>query len=225
VIARTWKGAVRRRDGDAYARYMRQTGVAEYAQSPGNRGVWMLRRDVEDRTEFLMFTLWDSLEAVKGFAGEDYQRAVFYPEDDRFLVERDRTSTHYEVDTERRPGPATIGRLEKTVIDCPDPRALAAFYAELLGMRVNEDSDDWVVIGRVPGARELAFQRAPEFVPPQWPDPWHPQQLHLDIRVDDVDRAEQAVLALGARRLPAERESGFRVFADPVGHPFCLVFG
>jgi hypothetical protein len=61
--------------------------------------------------------------------------------------------------------------------------------------------------------------------PPRWPDPEHPQQLHLDIRVDDVDAAERAVLALGARRLPTERESGFRVFADPVGHPFCLVFG
>jgi catechol 2,3-dioxygenase-like lactoylglutathione lyase family enzyme len=118
-----------------------------------------------------------------------------------------------------------IGRLEKTVIDCPEPRALAAFYAELLGMRVNQDGDDWVVIGRAPGARELAFQRAPVFVPPRWPDPRHPQQLHLDIRVDDVDRAEQAVLALGARRVPAEREEGFRVFTDPVGHPFCLVFG
>jgi catechol 2,3-dioxygenase-like lactoylglutathione lyase family enzyme len=118
-----------------------------------------------------------------------------------------------------------IGRLEKTVIDCPEPRALAAFYAAVLGMRVNEDGDDWVVIGRVPGARELAFQRAPVFVPPRWPDPRHPQQLHLDIRVDDVDEAERAVLALGARRLPAEREQGFRVFADPVGHPFCLVFG
>ena len=62
-----------------------------------------------------------------------------------------------------------IGRLEKTVIDCPDPRALAAFYAELLGMRVNEDSDDWVVIGRAPGARELAFQRARVFVRPGGP--------------------------------------------------------
>ena len=103
MIARIWKGAVRRGDGDAYAEYMRQTGVAGYAGTPGNRGVWMLRRDVEDRTEFLMFTLWDSLEAVKGFAGEDYQTAVFYPEDDRFLVERDHTSTHYEVDTHRPP--------------------------------------------------------------------------------------------------------------------------
>ena len=118
-----------------------------------------------------------------------------------------------------------IGRLEKTVIDCPDPRALAAFYAAVLDMRVNEDSDDWVVIGLQPGARHLAFQRASTWVPPRWPDPEHPQQLHLDIRVDDVDAAEQAVLALGARRLPAERESGFRVFSDPVGHPFCLVFG
>jgi catechol 2,3-dioxygenase-like lactoylglutathione lyase family enzyme len=118
-----------------------------------------------------------------------------------------------------------IGRLEKTVLDCPDPRALAAFYAEVLGMQVNEDSDDWVVIGDVPGARRLAFQRVTTWVPPNWPDPRHPQQLHLDIRVDDADAAESAVVALGACRLPAERETGFRVFADPVGHPFCLVFG
>ena len=103
MIARIWKGAVRRQDGDAYAGYMRETGVTEYVQSPGNRGAWMLRRDVDDRTEFLMFTLWDSLEAVKGFAGEDYERAVFYPEDDRFLVERDLASTHYQVDTQRQP--------------------------------------------------------------------------------------------------------------------------
>jgi heme-degrading monooxygenase HmoA len=104
VIARICNGAVRRRDGDAYARYMQETGVAEYAETPGKRGVWMLRRDVEDRTEFLMFTLWDSLEAVKGFAGEDYERALFHPEDDRFLVGRDRTSSHYQVDTYRQAG-------------------------------------------------------------------------------------------------------------------------
>ena len=118
-----------------------------------------------------------------------------------------------------------IGRLEKTVLDCPEPRALAAFYAELLGMRVNEDDGDWVVIGRQPGARELAFQRVRDWLPPRWPDPAHPQQLHLDIRVDDVDAAQREVLALGARKLPAAREEGFRVFADPVGHPFCLVYG
>ncbi|RJK97056.1 VOC family protein [Vallicoccus soli] len=118
-----------------------------------------------------------------------------------------------------------IGRLEKTVLDCPDPRALAAFYAEVLGMRVTEDSPDWVVLGRRPGDRDLAFQRAEPYDPPDWPHPGHPQQEHLDVRVDDVDAAERSVLALGARRLPAEREEGFRVFADPAGHPFCLLFG
>jgi catechol 2,3-dioxygenase-like lactoylglutathione lyase family enzyme len=115
--------------------------------------------------------------------------------------------------------------LEKTVLDCPDPRALAGFYAAVLGMRVNEDSDDWVVIGSEPGARQLAFQRVTNWTPPAWDDPHRPQQLHLDIRVDDVDAAEKAVLALGARRLPGELAGRYRVFADPVGHPFCLVFG
>jgi catechol 2,3-dioxygenase-like lactoylglutathione lyase family enzyme len=119
-----------------------------------------------------------------------------------------------------------IGRLEKTVLDCPDPRALATFYAKVLGMRINEDTDGaWVVIGREPGMRELAFQRADPYVPPSWPDASHPQQEHLDIRVDDVDAAEQAVLGLGATRMPNEHENGFRVFADPAGHPFCLVYG
>ena len=97
MIARLWRGAVRQEDGDAYAEYMQQTGVAEYERTPGNRGVWMLRRDVDDRTEFVMFTLWVSLDAVKAFAGEQYEHAVFYPEDDRFLVDRDLTSTHFEV--------------------------------------------------------------------------------------------------------------------------------
>jgi heme-degrading monooxygenase HmoA len=97
MIARIWRGAVRRQDGDAYAEYMDRTGVAAYKATPGNRGVWMLRRDAGERTEFVMFTLWESLDAVKAFAGEDYETAVFYPEDDRFLVERDLKCAHYEV--------------------------------------------------------------------------------------------------------------------------------
>jgi heme-degrading monooxygenase HmoA len=97
VIARIWRGVVRREDGDAYANYMEETGVAGYAAVPGNRSVTMIRRDVGDRCEFLMFTLWESLDAVKAFAGEDYETAVFYPEDDRFLVERDETASHWDV--------------------------------------------------------------------------------------------------------------------------------
>jgi heme-degrading monooxygenase HmoA len=98
MIARIWKGAVRREDGDTYADYIRETGLAGYAETPGNRGAWMLRRDVDDRTEFVTFTLWESLDAVKAFAGDDYETAVYYPEDDGFLVERDEKCAHYEVD-------------------------------------------------------------------------------------------------------------------------------
>ena len=113
-----------------------------------------------------------------------------------------------------------IGRIEKTVLDCPDPRALAGFYAELLGMRVNEDTDGaWVVIGREPGMRELAFQRADDYRAPSWPDTRHPQQEHLDIRVDDVDdSAAVAPLQGPAASLRAVGGSGVLL-------PFCLVYG
>jgi heme-degrading monooxygenase HmoA len=99
MIARIWRGAVAQPDGDAYARYMQDTGVAGYARTPGNRGVWMLRRDIQGKTEFVMFTLWDSMEAIKAFAGEQPELAVFYPEDERYLVERDEVVSHFEVDT------------------------------------------------------------------------------------------------------------------------------
>ena len=104
MIARIWRGAVQRRKADAYEQYMAGTGVPAYSSTPGNRGVWMLRRDVGENTEFVMFTLWDSLDAIKAFAGNEYQTAVFYPEDDRFLVERDLEATHYEVAAEVVPG-------------------------------------------------------------------------------------------------------------------------
>ena len=98
MIARVWTGAVRKKDGAGYAAYLRETGVAAYAQTPGNQGVWMLRRDVDDHTEFVLFTLWESLEAIKAFAGEDYETAVFYPEDERFLVESDLRASHFEAE-------------------------------------------------------------------------------------------------------------------------------
>ena len=97
MIARIWRGAVRAADGDAYADYMRTTGVAGYRATPGNVAAYMLRRVVDERAEFLMFTLWESMDAVRAFAGDDVEHAVFYPEDDRFLVERDLTATHWEV--------------------------------------------------------------------------------------------------------------------------------
>jgi heme-degrading monooxygenase HmoA len=103
MIARIWKGAVRREDRDAYADYIGETGLTGYVATPGNRGAWMLRRDVGERTEFVMFTLWDSLDAIRAFAGDDVETAVYYPEDDRYLVERDLTVAHYEVTRSAEP--------------------------------------------------------------------------------------------------------------------------
>lgn len=109
----------------------------------------------------------------------------------------------------------------QVVLDCPDPRALAGFYAEVLGGTVQEQ-EDWVDV-EVPGGWSLAFQAAPGFVPPRWPAADHSQQFHLDLVVDDLDVAEKGVLALGAKPLDAEdRSRSFRVYADPAGHPFCL---
>ena len=103
MIARIWHGAVAQSDSDAYAQYMQNTGVAGYISVPGNRGVWMLRRDVDDKTEFVMFTLWESMEAIEAFAGQDPEQAVFYPEDERYLVERDEVVSHFEVHTQVSP--------------------------------------------------------------------------------------------------------------------------
>lgn len=104
MIARIWRGVVRRDDGDEYADYIRQTGFNEYAETNGNRGAWMLRRDQADRTEFLTFSLWESVQAIREFAGEDIDAAVYYPEDEHYLVERDATVSHYEVVDRVQPG-------------------------------------------------------------------------------------------------------------------------
>jgi catechol 2,3-dioxygenase-like lactoylglutathione lyase family enzyme len=114
-----------------------------------------------------------------------------------------------------------IGRLQMVVLDAAEPEALAAFWSQVLGWPETRRDGRWVEISD--GTQTLAFQHAPDHVPPRWPDPAHPQQLHLDVEVGDVDVAEAAVLALGARSLDHE-EPGFRVYADPAGHPFCLVW-
>ncbi len=116
-----------------------------------------------------------------------------------------------------------IGRLHAVVIDCPDPRSLAEFYCRVLGMHIVKDSGDWVTIRTDSDAPGVAFQRAPDLVPPRWPDRDRPQQFHFDIEVTDVDEAEERVLAAGATRLEGQGED-FRVYADPAGHPFCLTW-
>ena len=95
---------------------------------------------------------------------------------------------------------------------------MAAFYSALLGKPITYDSDDWVVVSDSSQTSGLAFQLAPDHRPPTWPDRSVPQQVHLDVMVDDVAAATPLVLALGATTLP-----GDGVFADPAGHPFCLI--
>lgn len=97
MIARTWAGATRAADADTYLDYLHATGLAAYRATTGNRGVLALRRIEGDRAEFLLLTLWDSVKAIQAFAGKDIERAVFYSEDERFLVERDERVNHYEV--------------------------------------------------------------------------------------------------------------------------------
>ena len=111
-----------------------------------------------------------------------------------------------------------IGRMHHVAIDCADPDGLARFYSAVLGLPITYSSEGWVVVAASDRASGLAFQRAPGHRAPTWPDPAIPQQLHLDIMADDVEAAAAQVLGLGARKL-----AGKNVFADPAGHPFCLV--
>lgn len=115
-----------------------------------------------------------------------------------------------------------IGRLHTIVLDAADIDGLASFYEALLGWPRTRTDDDWIEMDS--GTLRLACQLAPDHRPPRWPDPERPQQVHLDIEVDDMPAAEAAVIELGAQPLTASAEPGFRVFADPAGHPFCLVY-
>ena len=97
MIARTWRGTVRADDAEAYAEYIGGTGIREYAQTPGNLGAYLLYRIEGDQAEVMTISFWEDLEVIRGFAGDAIETAVFYPEDDRFLVEREVTAKHYVV--------------------------------------------------------------------------------------------------------------------------------
>jgi heme-degrading monooxygenase HmoA len=97
MIARTWRGATKAEDADAYLKYLHETGFPGYRETPGNLGALGLRQLADGRAVFLLVSFWESEDAIRAFAGDDVERAVYYPEDDRFLVERDDRVTHYEV--------------------------------------------------------------------------------------------------------------------------------
>ena len=125
-----------------------------------------------------------------------------------------------------------IARFSLVALDCPDPVALARFYAAITGWPIADDetagdppADDpgeWFELAS-PGGATIAFQRVADYRAPEWPGAEHPQQLHIDFDVPDLDEGEQRVLAVGARKAEFQPGETFRVFLDPVGHPFCLV--
>ena len=114
-----------------------------------------------------------------------------------------------------------IARYPAFVIDCPDPATLASFYGELLGWTVKSDPS-WAEIRDDETGNCISFQPVANYTPPRWPGQEIPQQMHLDVIVDDLDTAEGEVLKLGATKAEHQPGTTFRVFLDPAGHPFCL---
>jgi predicted enzyme related to lactoylglutathione lyase len=113
-----------------------------------------------------------------------------------------------------------IARFPSIVIDCPDAGALATFYGTMLDWKI-EVRADWGEV-RADYGQCITFQQVQGYVPPRWPGQEVPQQMHLDVMVDDLDAAEAAVLDLGATKHEHQPGTSFRVFLDPAGHPFCL---
>ena len=134
----------------------------------------------------------------------------------------------------------TTPRLRQVVLDCADPRALAEFYRQLLGLRYREGDElpppgapdprgeDWLVLRNPDGAPGLAFQPAPGLPEPTWPEGPRPQMLHLDTTLPTLEELRiqhERALALGARLLrdrSGDVEEPLFVYADPAGHPFCI---
>ena len=113
-----------------------------------------------------------------------------------------------------------IARSPSIVVDCPEPAALATFYGALLDWKT-DISPGWAEV-RADDGQCISFQQVQAYTPPSWPGQQVPQQMHLDVIVDDLDAAEAAVLDLGATKHEHQPGTSFRVFLDPAGHPFCL---
>ncbi len=97
MIARIWRGTTLKTKADEYFHYMKKTGLKDLASTSGNRGVYALRRDKDSRSEFLIVSLWDSLDAIRRFAGRDIEKPVYYPKDRKYLLKLERKVVHYQV--------------------------------------------------------------------------------------------------------------------------------
>lgn len=161
-------------------------------------------------------------QAVERLASTGLTEAPTFPLSLRGY-ERTQVDAYFRRTVGTRRGTPGIARLRAVVLDTPDPRGLAEFYRALVGGEITDDDGEWVTL-RDGGAVKLSFQLAPDYRPPVWPSAEHGQQFHIDVTVDDIDAADAQVLALGAREHEVQPREGenWRVYLDPVGHPFCL---
>lgn len=97
MIARIWRGITLKEKADDYLAYLHETGLKDYAKTPGNRGVTVLRREQGEHCEIMLVSMWDSMDAVRAFAGENPERSVYYPEDDQYLLQMEPLVRHYEI--------------------------------------------------------------------------------------------------------------------------------
>jgi catechol 2,3-dioxygenase-like lactoylglutathione lyase family enzyme len=172
-------------------------------------------------------TGWEGLDRTAATRGADRPNHIggrSYPSTEGSLAA---TSAYGPADSvgARRylPGMTPIANLSVVALDCADPAELARFYSEITGWPVAESKyGDWFEL-RSDGPVTIACQLAPGHRPPIWPSDQHPQQVHLDFAVPDLDEGERRVLAVGARKAETQPSEHFRVYLDPAGHPFCLV--
>ncbi len=115
-------------------------------------------------------------------------------------------------------------RIAATTLGAPDPQALAAFYARLLGWTVRDNEPDWVTMASPDGGTSLSFQRERHWVPPVWPAVPGQQHMtmHLDIGAEDPEKAVAWAIDAGATLADYQPQEDNRVMLDPAGHPFCL---
>jgi heme-degrading monooxygenase HmoA len=107
MIARIWRGITMADKADAYIAYLNRTGLKDYADTPGNRGITVLRRVQGEHSEIVVISLWESMDAVHAFTGENPERSVYYPEDEEYLLEMEPLVRHYEVAEQMMPGEDT----------------------------------------------------------------------------------------------------------------------
>jgi len=202
MVARIWRGWTSAEDADAYVEYLEQTGIPQYRATPGNRGAFILRRADRDRVEFVTLSFWESLDSIRAFAGESVERAVFYPEDDRFLVDRETVVTHFELFDSSAPTGVQELRVALTVDDFE--RAVG-FYRDGLGLPLVEEwarpTGSGAILAAGRGTLELLSEDQAEFIDEVEVGRRTAGTVRLALEVPDSAAAADRLEAAGAERL------------------------